>query len=305
LATEAAALLALVHALEGRLPIARCLAARADVVDGCSAAARTAGALAVALCDAQGSRPIAASTAVASLDPGAVAPSRVLRVVARVLHAATPARSAPVVGLEPGVVRHPAAERTLLALGVLEVHDAAGTPVLLGGPAEAALREARRAGRIELRDPMAAFPRAHPRTAIELLALVAVSDAGDGALTHLREALALASSSGVRAPLAAPSPQLARLLGAVASEGGPQQSTAVELLDGVSPRNEPVFVEPLTEQEWVVLRFLPTMMSNQEIAAAMHLSVNTVKTHVKAVYRKLGVERRRSAVVRARQLELL
>jgi LuxR family maltose regulon positive regulatory protein len=35
------------------------------------------------------------------------------------------------------------------------------------------------------------------------------------------------------------------------------------------------------------------------------VSVNTIKTHLKAVYRKLGVERRRDAVVRARQLELL
>ena len=37
----------------------------------------------------------------------------------------------------------------------------------------------------------------------------------------------------------------------------------------------------------------------------MHLSVNTVKTHLKALYRKLAVERRRDAVVRAKELELL
>jgi LuxR family maltose regulon positive regulatory protein len=61
----------------------------------------------------------------------------------------------------------------------------------------------------------------------------------------------------------------------------------------------------LTERERAVLDHLPTMMSNAEIAQQMLVSVNTVKTHLKAVYRKLGVERRRDAVVRARQLELL
>ena len=65
------------------------------------------------------------------------------------------------------------------------------------------------------------------------------------------------------------------------------------------------FVEPLTPQEGIILQFLPTLMSNPEIAETMHLSINTVKTHLKALYRKLGVERRRDAVVRARQLELL
>jgi LuxR family maltose regulon positive regulatory protein len=47
------------------------------------------------------------------------------------------------------------------------------------------------------------------------------------------------------------------------------------------------------------------MMSNQEIAAELFVSVNTVKTHLKAIYRKLDVDDRRSAVRRARELTLL
>ena len=54
-----------------------------------------------------------------------------------------------------------------------------------------------------------------------------------------------------------------------------------------------------------MLRFLPTMMSNQEIASELFVSVNTVKTHLKAIYRKLDVADRREAVRRARELELL
>jgi LuxR family transcriptional regulator, maltose regulon positive regulatory protein len=46
-------------------------------------------------------------------------------------------------------------------------------------------------------------------------------------------------------------------------------------------------------------------MSNQEIAAELFVSVNTVKTHLKAIYRKLDVPDRREAVRRARELELL
>ena len=80
---------------------------------------------------------------------------------------------------------------------------------------------------------------------------------------------------------------------------------AVELVDDLNRDELPAFLEPLTERERVVLEYLPSMMSNAEIAQQMLISVNTVKTHLKAVYRKLGVERRRDAVVRARQLEML
>jgi LuxR family maltose regulon positive regulatory protein len=46
-------------------------------------------------------------------------------------------------------------------------------------------------------------------------------------------------------------------------------------------------------------------MTNQEIADALYLSVNTVKTHLRAVYHKLGVSSRRAAVDRGRRLRIL
>jgi len=62
---------------------------------------------------------------------------------------------------------------------------------------------------------------------------------------------------------------------------------------------------PLTDSELAVLRFLPSHMTNQEIAEALFLSINTVKTHLRSVYRKLGVASRRAAIAQGRRLGLV
>ncbi|MBD5785664.1 hypothetical protein IF650_05680 [Cellulosimicrobium terreum] len=64
-------------------------------------------------------------------------------------------------------------------------------------------------------------------------------------------------------------------------------------------------VEPLTERELAMLAVLPTMESNLEIAEDFFVSVNTVKAHLKSLYRKLGVGTRRDAVRRGRDLGIL
>jgi LuxR family maltose regulon positive regulatory protein len=77
-----------------------------------------------------------------------------------------------------------------------------------------------------------------------------------------------------------------------------------------APRNPPdqpaiVLVEPLTEREREVLRHVSEMLNTAEVASEMYISVNTVKTHLKSIYRKLAATHRREAVRRARQLELI
>lgn len=67
----------------------------------------------------------------------------------------------------------------------------------------------------------------------------------------------------------------------------------------------PALAEPLTERELTILRYLQSILSNTEIAVELSLSVNTVKTHVRNIYRKLDAARRRDAVRRARELHLL
>jgi LuxR family maltose regulon positive regulatory protein len=55
----------------------------------------------------------------------------------------------------------------------------------------------------------------------------------------------------------------------------------------------------LSERELEVVRYLPTPLSSTEIAAQLYISLNTLKTHLGAIYRKLGVDGRRAAARRA------
>jgi LuxR family maltose regulon positive regulatory protein len=64
-------------------------------------------------------------------------------------------------------------------------------------------------------------------------------------------------------------------------------------------------LEPLSETEIRVLRYLPTNLSTPEIANELYVSPNTVKTHIRHLYAKLGTHQRREAVARARTLGLL
>jgi LuxR family maltose regulon positive regulatory protein len=66
-----------------------------------------------------------------------------------------------------------------------------------------------------------------------------------------------------------------------------------------------VVIEPLTARETEVLGYLAALFSTEEIARKMFVSVNTVKTHVRGVLRKLAASRRNEAVRRARELGLI
>ncbi len=73
---------------------------------------------------------------------------------------------------------------------------------------------------------------------------------------------------------------------------------------GASPE-VPVMLEPLSSRELEVLRHAAEMLDTTEIAAILFISVNTVKSHLKSIYRKLAVTHRGEAVRRARQLRIL
>jgi LuxR family maltose regulon positive regulatory protein len=67
----------------------------------------------------------------------------------------------------------------------------------------------------------------------------------------------------------------------------------------------PTLIEQLTERERIVLRYLPSLMTYEEIASDLYVSLNTVKSHAHGIFRKLGVTGRRQAVRSARELQLL
>jgi LuxR family maltose regulon positive regulatory protein len=64
-------------------------------------------------------------------------------------------------------------------------------------------------------------------------------------------------------------------------------------------------IDALTAKELEVLNHLSELLTTEEIAATMFVSVNTVRTHVRSILRKLSVSRRHQAVRRARALDIL
>jgi LuxR family transcriptional regulator, maltose regulon positive regulatory protein len=73
-----------------------------------------------------------------------------------------------------------------------------------------------------------------------------------------------------------------------------------------APAQAPILAaEPLSEREREVLRHISGLLSTTEVAGEMHITVNTVKTHLTHIFRKLAATGRGEAVRRARQLELI
>jgi ATP/maltotriose-dependent transcriptional regulator MalT len=68
---------------------------------------------------------------------------------------------------------------------------------------------------------------------------------------------------------------------------------------------EKELAEPISERELEILRLLESSMNTPEIARELYISVGTVRTHIKNIYRKLDVNRRMEAVQRARELGLI
>ncbi|SCL17241.1 LuxR family transcriptional regulator, maltose regulon positive regulatory protein [Micromonospora pallida] len=126
--------------------------------------------------------------------------------------------------------------------------------------------------------------------------------------------LELAEADGHRRVLTRAVPGVRDLLAEHLDSGTAHWTLVADLLRDGGPTGEPArrggapergLDEPLTERELTILRYLQSILSNVEIASELSLSVNTVKTHVRNIYRKLDATRRREAVRRARELHLI
>ncbi|GAA4921834.1 LuxR family maltose regulon positive regulatory protein [Actinomycetospora succinea] len=205
------------------------------------------------------------------------------------------------------------------ALQVGRVHEAAevvrATRDRLPGSAETLLLEARQEWAVR-QDPARVRALLAPLLAGEVPALTAIGaleplvldaevalarDENSTAHHRLTCAFALADRLGAQRPLLAMAPSL-RAFVAAQHESFPGHR---EVIDRVLATASAESVRLLTERERAVLERLPTMRSASEIADDLAVSINTVKTHQRAIYHKLGVDNRREAVTRARQVGLL
>jgi LuxR family maltose regulon positive regulatory protein len=148
---------------------------------------------------------------------------------------------------------------------------------------------------------------------IEILVLQALAQQVRGdipaGLVALERALALAEPEGYVRIFVNEGPPMVELLEAAAKRGIAtgyiRQLRAAFGTPVVGAPANAALIEPLSDRELEVLRLLGTDLDGPEIARELTVSLNTVRTHTKNLYSKLGVNNRRAAVKRADELQLL
>ena len=75
--------------------------------------------------------------------------------------------------------------------------------------------------------------------------------------------------------------------------------------EAIAPSPGGDLADPLTDRELEILSFLPSRLTNTELAERCYVSVNTIKTHMAHIYRKLDAPNRNAAITRSRELGLL
>jgi LuxR family maltose regulon positive regulatory protein len=333
LETEVSGMLALVLAFRGDLAraarLARPLVAEADAEAG-DVADATAGLLALSRCnldwdDPEEARELAERARATAEALG----DRVARATARALSLSAVACSGDhedlarlelaALELEEGSAGLPGLVRPLVDVCRVQLEETASTgeegPELRVALARARLDEDDLDGASELLDAVLAERSTLKATRVEAAVLrgVAAERSGgeDAARAFVELALGLAESDAIRRPFTSGGPEVVAILRRTIRYGTAHRwlvGSLLAVVDGREARDghrARELLEPLSVRETVVLRYLPTLLSNQEIAGELFVSVNTVKTHLKSIYRKLGVSDRREAVKLARELRLV
>jgi LuxR family maltose regulon positive regulatory protein len=148
---------------------------------------------------------------------------------------------------------------------------------------------------------------------LEILVLQALAHQIHGdipaALEPLSRALSLAEPEGYVRKFVDEGPSMARLLEVAVKHGNtPHSARRLLTAFGSASDSSPVtqaLIEPLSKRELQVLRLLRTDLDGPDMAHELVVSLNTVRTHIKNIYSKLGVSNRRAAIRRAEELGLL
>jgi len=145
-----------------------------------------------------------------------------------------------------------------------------------------------------------------PRRQVEtsLLAARAGLDDRAAARRHVAHALAIATEAGFTWTVARED-ELVPLVAEVAPASRFAGFCGIVHLRPHAPAELATVTEHVSTRELAVLRLLPSHLGTRELAGALGVSPNTVKTHVKSLYRKLGVSSRSDAVHLARDVGLL
>jgi LuxR family maltose regulon positive regulatory protein len=148
---------------------------------------------------------------------------------------------------------------------------------------------------------------------IEILVQQALAHEAEGdldlALVPLERALTLAEPEGYVRIFVDEGPPMAALLREAAKHSiAPNYVTQLRAAFGKAEGKTTVnqhLIEPLSARELEVLRLLGTELNGPDIARELTVSLNTMRTHTKSIYSKLGVNNRQDAVRRAEELDLL
>ena len=155
------------------------------------------------------------------------------------------------------------------------------------------------------------YPTHTPRLAMnrELISAEVFSDSPQVAQSHLAAAIDIAMANGAKQVFLNQSSVIQNHLLTLASSRPTvfmeQLSASIRKGQSISARDHMGLAEPLTKREIDILRRLSSGLPITQIASTLHISHNTIKTHLKSVYRKLNVESRSEAVERGKELLLL
>jgi ATP/maltotriose-dependent transcriptional regulator MalT len=149
-------------------------------------------------------------------------------------------------------------------------------------------------------------PAADLRAELELAWASSAEGTAEDAQTHLSRALELGGRHSLVETFVQAGPTVVQLV-----KGLPGVPTAFREAivrrsrEAGSSRPGGELVDPLTDRELEILSYLPSRFTNSEMAQRCYVSVNTIKTHMTHIYRKLDVVNRSGAIRRAQEIGLL
>jgi len=149
-------------------------------------------------------------------------------------------------------------------------------------------------------------PAADLRTMLELAWASSAEGSVDDAQAHLRKALELGGRHSLVETFVLAGPAIVKLVGALAEvQTSFRESILRRFREANASSPGDALVDPLTDRELEILSYLPSRFTNLEMAHRCYVSVNTIKTHMTHIYRKLDVVNRNGAIRRAQEIGLL